>query len=120
MFCDCGCSSTEMLCVSEGGSEGSDIRSFNMYVFPLVSKLPLTNHGGLVVGIVGIAGFDTQSPISLVVSVSGFSTGPPVSLITQVPRDNNTLSASLSSMLSSPITVDVDGISIGSLTPKIS
>ena len=106
--------------VSEGGTEGSDIGSFNMSVFPLVSKLPLTNHSGLVVGIVGIAGFDTQSPVSLVVGVSGFSTGLTVPLITQVTRDNNALSASLSSMLSSPITVDVDGISIGSLTPKIS
>ena len=109
-----------MLCVSGIGTEGLDIGFFNVTVFPLVSRLPLTSHSGLVVGIIGIAGFDTQSPVSLVVCVSGFSTGPPVSLITQVPRDNNALSASLSSILSSPITADVDGISIGSLTPKIS
>ena len=63
---------------------------------------------------------DFECSIVGVAWVPGFSTGPLVLLRTHVPRDNRAFSTLLSSKLSSPIIVDVDGMSTGSLNPKIS
>ena len=54
--------------------------------------------------------------------VVGLNTGPPVGLMTQVPSVSRAFSTSLSSLVSSPMTINVDSvsISIGSLIPNIS
>ena len=96
----CGHSSIGMHCVLGTDTEVSGIGFLDVLVFSSLARLPLSTCSGSVVGMDGVA---------------GFSTGPPVLLITDVPRDNNAFSASLYSILSSPITVDVDGMSIESL-----